>query len=52
MLLVMVVVLLLMPVYGGEDVLWPDPALHGAVLVHVHLRALHLVDQASQTPYQ
>lgn len=52
MVMVMVVVPPLTPLYGGEDVLRPDPALHGAVLVHVHLRALHLVDQAPQAPHQ
>lgn len=41
-----IVVVRLTPVYGFEDVLRPDPALHGTVLVHVNLRTLHLVDQA------
>lgn len=50
--MLVVVVLPLMPVYGGQDVLRPDPALHGPVLVHVHLGALHLVDQAPQAPNQ
>jgi len=35
------------PVHSVEHVLRPDAALHGAVLIHVNLRALHLVDQAS-----
>jgi len=40
------------PVHSVEHVLRPDAALHGAVLVHVNLRALHLVDQAPQSPHQ
>ena len=48
----MAVILSLLPVDGGEHVLRADAALDGTVLVHIHLGALHLVDEAPQTPHQ
>lgn len=50
----LVLSLMLLPVHynRGEHVLGPHAPLDGAILVDVHLRALHLVDQAPQTPHQ
>lgn len=39
-------------VHCGEHFFWSNAALDGAVLVHVHLRPLHFVDQPLQTPHQ
>lgn len=38
------------PLNGSKHVLRTNTSLHRTILIYVHLRALHLVDQTLQTP--